>query len=62
MCQSDDEIAPREGALALYDAFASIEKSMHANPGGHLDVPPFERDQWAKFCLRHLGPVALLGA
>lgn len=56
MCQWNDEIAPREASLALYDAFGSKEKSMHANPGGHMGIPPFEREQWEQFYLRHLGP------
>lgn len=56
MCQWNDEIAPREASLALYDAFSSKEKSMHANPGGHLEIPAFEREQWEQFYLRHLGP------
>lgn len=56
MCQWNDEIAPREASLALYDAFGSSEKSMHANPGGHMGIPAFEREQWEQFYLRHLGP------
>jgi len=56
MCQWNDEVAPRDASLALYDAFGSQEKSMHVNPGGHLGIPPFEREQWEQFYLRHLGP------
>jgi dienelactone hydrolase len=58
MCQWNDEVAPRDASLALYDAFGSAEKSMHANPGGHLGIPPFEREQWEQFYLRHLGPAS----
>lgn len=57
MCQWNDEVAPREASLALFDAFGSTEKTMHANPGGHMGIPGFEREQWEQFYLRHLGPV-----
>jgi dienelactone hydrolase len=53
--QWDDEVAPREHGLALYDAFGSTEKSMHINPGPHMGIPPFEREHWELFYLRHLG-------
>ena len=53
--QWDDEIAKREHGLALYDAFGSKEKSMHINPGPHMGIPPFEREHWEMFYLRHLG-------
>jgi dienelactone hydrolase len=55
--QWDDAVAPREHGIALFDAFASKEKSMHINPGGHMDIPAFEGDSWERFFLRHLGPV-----
>jgi dienelactone hydrolase len=55
--QWEDAVAPREHGIALFDAFASKEKSMHINPGGHMDIPPFEGDSWERFFLRHLGPV-----
>src|SRR3546814_4205677 len=41
--QSDDELMTRDAALALWDAFGSAEKTMHINPGGHEQVPRFER-------------------
>ncbi|HEY0691879.1 MAG TPA: hypothetical protein VGD71_22900 [Kribbella sp.] len=28
----------------LFDAFASTEKTLHANPGAHREVPAFELD------------------
>ncbi|MFJ6167599.1 dienelactone hydrolase family protein [Micromonospora orduensis] len=34
----DDEYADRSSGLALFDAFASTEKTLHANPGDHRDV------------------------
>ena len=39
--QWEDAVAPRENGIALFDAFASREKSMHINPGGHMDIPDF---------------------
>ena len=53
--QWDDAVASREGGIALFEAFSSIEKSMHINPGGHLGIPGFERDAWLAFYDRHLG-------
>ncbi|KUN78237.1 hypothetical protein AQJ66_31325 [Streptomyces bungoensis] len=53
--QWDDEHIPRESGLALFDAFASKEKTLHANTGGHKEVPRFEADSAARFFTRHLG-------
>lgn len=53
--QWDDEVAPRENGIALFDAFGSKEKSMHINPGPHMGIPIFEREHWELFYLRHLG-------
>jgi hypothetical protein len=53
--QWDDAVAPREGGLALYDAFGSAEKSMHINPGPHGGIPAFENWAWDAFFQRHLG-------
>ena len=52
--QWDDEIVPRESGLALFDAIGSAEKTLHANPGGHMDVPTFETDSSEHFFARHL--------
>jgi pimeloyl-ACP methyl ester carboxylesterase len=52
--QSDDELMTRDAALALWDAFGSDEKTMHINPGGHVQVPRFERDSSEAFFRRHL--------
>jgi dienelactone hydrolase len=52
--QSDDELMTRDAALALWDAFGSTEKTMHINPGGHVQVPRFERDSSELFFRRHL--------
>jgi dienelactone hydrolase len=53
--QWDDELMTRESGLALFDAFASTEKTMHINPGGHVAMPLFERDAVDAFFRRHLG-------
>ncbi|MEV6159590.1 alpha/beta hydrolase [Nonomuraea sp. NPDC052129] len=55
LVQWDDERVPREDALALFDALASSEKTLHANPGKHGDVPAFEADSALRFFARHLG-------
>jgi dienelactone hydrolase len=52
--QWDDEMVPRELGLALFDAFASGEKTLHANPGGHGGVPAFELESSQRFFTRHL--------
>ena len=46
---------PRADGLALFDAFASAEKTLHANPGGHQQIPEFELDSSQRFLARHLG-------
>jgi dienelactone hydrolase len=53
--QWDDAVAPRERGLALFNAFGSAEKTMHINPGGHMDIPDFEGASWERFFVRHLG-------
>ena len=54
LLQWDDEQVPRESGLALFDAFASREKSLHANPGRHGDMPMFEVENSLRFLGRHL--------
>jgi pimeloyl-ACP methyl ester carboxylesterase len=53
--QWEDAVAPREHGIALFDAFASKEKTMHINPGGHMGIPDFEGASWERFFARHLG-------
>ena len=53
--QWEDAVAPREAGIALFNAFASAEKTMHINPGGHMDIPDFEGASWERFFVRHLG-------
>jgi pimeloyl-ACP methyl ester carboxylesterase len=55
LLQWHDELVPRDSALALFDAFASEEKTLHANPGRHTAVPLFELDSSIRFFSRHLG-------
>ncbi|MEU9043839.1 MULTISPECIES: alpha/beta hydrolase [unclassified Kitasatospora] len=52
--QWDDEHISREDGLALFDAFASKEKSLHVNAGKHKELPRFEADSGARFLARHL--------
>ena len=53
--QWHDELMTRESGMALFDAIGSKEKTMHVNPGGHVETPLFERDDYEAFFLRHLG-------
>jgi dienelactone hydrolase len=55
LVQWDDERMPRADSLALFDAIGSAEKTLHANPGGHADLPRFETDSSLRFFARHLG-------
>jgi hypothetical protein len=50
----DEEFDPKLG-VALFEAFASKEKTLHAHSGGHYPVPDYERDSSARFFARHLG-------
>lgn len=52
--QWDDELMTRESSLALWDALGSEEKTVHINPGGHVQVPRFERRSSEDFFRRHL--------
>lgn len=54
LLQWDDEGNPRQRALDLFDAFGSTEKTLHANPGGHLGTPRFELEDSVRFLDRHL--------
>ena len=55
LVQWDDELMPRAQSLALFDAIGSAEKTLHANPGKHGDLPRFEMDDSRRFFTRHLG-------
>ena len=47
--QFDDELMTPKGGLALWEAFGSTEKTMHINPGPHVGIPTFERDESLAF-------------
>jgi pimeloyl-ACP methyl ester carboxylesterase len=51
----DEEHVDRQSALALFDAFASKEKTLHANPGDHRTISWVGVDN--EFLARHLGQV-----
>lgn len=55
LVQWDDERVPRVQSLALFDALASAEKTLHANPGKHGEIPAFELESTLRFFARHLG-------
>lgn len=55
LVQWDDERVPRDQSLALFDALASADKTLHASPGKHADLPSFETDSSLRFFARHLG-------
>jgi pimeloyl-ACP methyl ester carboxylesterase len=57
--QWDDEHIDRQSGLALFDAFASKEKTLHANAGKHEDLPRFEADSAAGFFSRHFSTVRI---
>ncbi|MFJ9714191.1 dienelactone hydrolase family protein [Streptomyces sp. NPDC101234] len=52
--QWDDQMVPQDQGLALFDALASSEKTLHANSGRHEDVPSFEVDSSLRFFTWHL--------
>ncbi|MER5410935.1 alpha/beta hydrolase [Streptomyces sp. NPDC002769] len=54
LLQWDDERVPRAQGLALFDALASAEKTLHANVGRHGELPAFEPDSALRFFTRHL--------
>ncbi|MEV6320944.1 alpha/beta hydrolase [Nocardia sp. NPDC051787] len=62
LLQWDDELVDRRSGLALFDAFASKEKTLHANAGGHGEVPRFEVDSATRFFARHLDRVGASSA
>jgi dienelactone hydrolase len=55
LLQWNDDRVPRDQGLALFDALASADKTLHANPGRHGEIPGFETDSALRFFARHLG-------
>ncbi len=54
LMQLEDELFPRDGYLELFDALASNDKRIHANPGLHPEVPAEEVDHSFDFLHSHL--------
>ncbi|GAA5191448.1 hypothetical protein GCM10023322_48860 [Rugosimonospora acidiphila] len=54
LLQWDDERVPRDQGLALFDALASADKTLHANPGKHGETPATETGSASRFFARHL--------
>ncbi|WP_226995688.1 alpha/beta hydrolase [Gordonia phthalatica] len=54
LLQWDDEHNDRQAALDLFDAFASTEKTLTANMGGHTGVPASAGAAADEFLVRHL--------
>lgn len=54
LVQWDDELVPRESALALFDAIGTKDKTMHVNPGVHVAVPADEIQASEDFFAAHL--------
>jgi dienelactone hydrolase len=54
LLQWDDELYPRDGGLTLFDMLGSAAKTLHASPGRHLEFPPAELMEAARFLDRQL--------
>ena len=54
LMQLEDELFSREGYLKVFDAFASEDKRIHANPGLHPEIPGEEIDFAFEFLLDHI--------
>jgi hypothetical protein len=50
----DEQEFDRTSGIALFDAFASKEKTLHVYSGRYYPVPEYERDSSARFFARHL--------
>jgi hypothetical protein len=55
LVQWDDEVVSRDLAFELFDLFGSTDKTLHANPGGHVEIPRAERDAAEAHFALHLG-------
>jgi dienelactone hydrolase len=55
--QWDDELFDRQAGFTLFDLIGSAHKTLHANPGRHVEIPLEEWDHAEAFFARHLGPV-----
>ena len=52
--QWHDEIFPRDGQLALFDALGSPDKQLAAHTGPHAETKPAATALWRDFVSRHL--------
>ncbi len=58
--QWHDEIFPRDGQLALFDALGSSDKRLAGHSGPHGETKPEAAAQWHDFVSRHLADPAPL--
>ncbi|WP_405162818.1 alpha/beta hydrolase [Nocardia sp. NBC_01499] len=58
----DDTEIGRQPGLTLFDACASLDKSLHVYPGRHNQMRGFDIDAGARFFTRHLGQAVTLSA
>ena len=58
LMQLEDELFARDGYLALFDALASEDKRLHANPGLHPEIPAEEIGHTFDFLQSHLNGTA----
>ena len=54
LIQWDDEVVPRDKCLELYDLLGTNKKTLHINPGKHVEVPFFEINNSIKYLDKHL--------
>jgi dienelactone hydrolase len=54
LLQTDDELVPLDGGVALFRAIGSEDKRLHAHPGKHSAVPVEEMEASEAFFARHL--------
>jgi dienelactone hydrolase len=54
LVQWDDELFERQRGLDLFSALATDDKRLHANPGGHVQVPVDEFRATEEFLASHL--------
>jgi alpha-beta hydrolase superfamily lysophospholipase len=54
LVQWDDEIVPRDTCLKLFSEIGSKKKTLHANPGRHVEVPAFEVEASVEYLERNL--------
>ncbi len=52
--QLEDELFDRPSCLRLFDAFASEDKAIHANPGLHPAIPAEEIDDAFRFLAQRI--------